>query len=329
MAVLTTPVTTALRRWHKPLLIHSAFMGVLIVVSLIGLLVDSRTLGGESVWVKPLKFGISFAAYGLTLAWLLSKLVKGRRAGWWFGTVFAVSGLLDVVVIAAAAAAGTFSHFNTSDDALNTVVQTTFKYFVPLLFLANVAIGIVVLLQRAGDRGVRAALATGLPIASAGMLIIFLLFGYTAQTERTDVNSTQQSVPMKGSHSVGTDVSSGDGMAITGWNLAGGDIRVPHFIGLHGIHLLLLLAVGLSAMAARRAWLRDERVRARLVGIVAAGYTGVFLITTWQALRGQSVADPDLATVTALLVVLAGTGAAATTVVRRAVGNASAALPQR
>ncbi|MEY7971755.1 hypothetical protein AB8O38_07100 [Saccharomonospora xinjiangensis] len=321
-------------------------MGVLIVVSLIGLLVDARTLGGESVWTKPLKFGISFAAYGLTLAWLLSKLVKGRRVGWWFGTVFAVSGFLDVVVIAAAAAAGTFSHFNTSDDVLNTVVQTTFQYFVPLLFLANVAIGIVVLLQRAGDRGVRAALATGLPIASAGMLVVFVLFGYTPQ-DHTGVNSAQEPVPLKGSHSVGTDVSGGDGMAITGWNLAGGDMRVPHFIGLHGIHLLLLLAVGLSAMAARRAWLRDERVRARLVGIVAAGYTGVFLITTWQALRGQSVADPDLATVTALLVVLAGTGAAATTVVRRALGhptparpprepaaggplgNASAALPQR
>ncbi len=328
MAVLSTPVTVV-RHWHKPLLTHSALMGVLVVVSLIGLLVDPRTLGGESVWVKPLKFGLSFGGYGLTLAWLLSKLVRGRRTGWWFGTVFAASGVLDVGVIAAAAASGTFSHYNAGDDAFNTVVQTTFKYFVPLLFLANVAIGIVVLLQRAGDRGVRAALATGLPIASAGMLVVFLLFGYTAQTERTDVNSANESVPMKGSHSIGADVSGGGGMPITGWNLAGGDIRVPHFIGLHGIHFLLLLAVGLSVLAARRAWLRDDRVRARLVGIAAAGYTGLFAITTWQALRGQSVVDPDAATLAALFVVLAGTGAAAVAVARRAIGTTAAAPPQR
>lgn len=93
MATLSKPFT-ALRRWHTPLLAHSTLMGVLVVVSLIGLIVDPRTLGGESVWVKPLKSGLSFAGYGLTLAWLLSTLVRGRRAGWWFGTAFAVSGVL-------------------------------------------------------------------------------------------------------------------------------------------------------------------------------------------------------------------------------------------
>jgi hypothetical protein len=67
---------------------------------------------------------------------------------------------------------------------------------------------------------------------------------------------------------------------------------VPHFVGLHGIQVLLLVV-----FAVRRV---DERVRARLVGVAALGYTGVLAVVTWQAARGQALLEPDAVTLAAL-----------------------------
>lgn len=47
-------------------------MAALVLFCLAAMLVDDRTLLGESVWLKPMKFGLAFFLYSLTLAWLLS-----------------------------------------------------------------------------------------------------------------------------------------------------------------------------------------------------------------------------------------------------------------
>ncbi|MEV5769109.1 hypothetical protein AB0L34_31755 [Micromonospora sp. NPDC052213] len=52
-------------------------------------------------------------------------------------------------------------------------------------------------------------------------------------------------------------------------------------------------------LAASHGWLRDERVRARLVGVASLGYTGVFTIFTRQAKRGMPVTRLDRQTLVA------------------------------
>jgi len=64
-------------------------------------------------------------------------------------------------------------------------------------------------------------------------------------------------------------------------------VRVPHFIGLHAIQVLALVAVGL------RRWRRSEAARVRVVFAAAASYAMLFLLLIWEALRGQSVVAPD------------------------------------
>jgi hypothetical protein len=49
-------------RWHPPLMYVAAAMAALAIVSLVGLVVDDRMVGNVSVWLKPLKFAISFVA---------------------------------------------------------------------------------------------------------------------------------------------------------------------------------------------------------------------------------------------------------------------------
>jgi hypothetical protein len=86
-------------------------------------------------------------------------------------------------------------------------------------------------------------------------------------------------------------------------------VRVPHFIGLHAIQVLVLIAVGL------RQWRAAEAVRVRAVLAVAASYASLFLLLLWEALRGHSLVAPDAtalasiaiwAVVTALVLVWIG-----------------------
>jgi hypothetical protein len=107
-------------------------------------------------------------------------------------------------------------------------------------------------------------------------------------------------------------------MPITDWSTTGGDLRVPHFTGLHGIHVLLLVVAVLGLLSRRYRWLRDERVRGRLVGIAAVGYSGLFGVLAWQAWRGQSVLHPDRPILTGFALVGLVTVALAAAVVQHA-----------
>ncbi|GAA0713859.1 hypothetical protein Drose_26045 [Dactylosporangium roseum] len=294
MTMLTTCLS-AMRGWHRPLVANATLMLTLSFVSAVGLFVDDRLLMDESVWVKPMKFGFAMGVYGLTLAWLLSKLSKGRRTGWWLGTVFAVAGLLDVGAVVYAAAQGTVSHFNNNHEPVAQTVRTLFAVGVPPLLLTTLIIAILVMFQRTGDRAVTRALRAGLGLAVASMIVALWLSSGAAPRTVTDANG--HAVSMTGGHGIGD--ADGNGMPLTNWSTTGGDLRVPHFVGLHAIQVLLLITAILGVLATSHVWLRDERVRARLVGVAALGYTGVFAVFTWQAKRGQSVIHPDWRTLIA------------------------------
>lgn len=315
------------RRWHRPLLVLGIACGAVAVLSLAAIPFDDRQILGESVWIKSFKFGFSFFTYCLSLAWLLSHMTRLRRTGWVFGTVFAVISAAEVGVIVAAAAMGTYSHFNASDDAFNQVVQMAFQ-FVPVMFLANAAIAVLVLFQRIGDRAVTAVIRWGLLLSSLGMFAAFFIVTVGGQGQRTQLDADGNEIPLNAGHGVG-DLD-GNGMFLTGWSTTGGDMRVAHFIGLHGIQVLIGLAMLLGFLAARRVWLRDDRVRAAVVRWSAAGYLGVFATAGWQAVRGQSFAAPDAASIAAYAasVLLAAAGIAVTVArARRAAGTAAAAHP--
>jgi hypothetical protein len=299
------------RSWHRPLMIMVAAMAGLVVVAGVGLVVDGRELMHESIWSKPFKFGVSFVLYGATLAWMLPKLQRARRTMWTLGTVFAVTGLVDVGFIAIQAARGTYSHFNTNTDTFNQVGQQIFSSGVIGLFGASLLIAIMLLFQRLGERALTWSLRAGIALAAVGMGVAFFIVGASSEGPRTVADAYGKPVTLNGQHGVG--VPDGGGMPITNWSTVGGDLRVPHFIGLHAIQVFVLAVLVFTALAARVTWLRSERVRAQLAGVVILGYTGLFVITAWQAMRGQSLVHPDAATwtafgatvaVTALLAVL-------------------------
>ncbi|MFC7243068.1 hypothetical protein ACFQO7_11335 [Catellatospora aurea] len=299
------------RTWHRPLMANVTLMLGLVLVSVAGLLLDDRLLLAESVWVKPLKFGIAFTLYSGTLAWLLTKLRKARRTGWWAGTVFAVAATAEVAGIAVQAARGTFSHFNANvDDPVTVAMTQLFTYGVAGLLITQLVIAGVLLAQRALDRPFTRAVRWGILLSTAGMLVPIWWMA-TSIHERTVVDTNGTSVRMYQGHGIGDP--DGNGMLLTHWSTTGGDFRVPHFFGLHAIHALLLTAFLLQVLARRSRVLQDEVVRARLVTVAGTACTGLLALLAWQTGRGQPLIHPDAATLlalAALIVVTTGTATA-------------------
>ena len=94
-------------------------------------------------------------------------------------------------------------------------------------------------------------------------------------------------LPIAGAHTVGAP-DGGPGLPVTDWSTRHGDLRIAHFLGMHGLQVLPLLA-----------WWLDRRgiaAQRRLIFAAAASYLALFALVLWQALRGQSIVQPDLLT---------------------------------
>ncbi|MEU0101347.1 hypothetical protein [Streptomyces sp. NPDC006267] len=287
-------------------------MAVLALVSAVGLAVDDRVLVGAPIWAKPFKFSVSFAAYCLTLAWMLTHLTRGRRTGRWAGHVVALTSLAEMVMITVQVVRGRRSHFNSAtpfDAALWDAMGTT----IIVLWAATLVIAVLLLRTRLADRATALALRGGLLIALAGAALGFLMsLPSASQRAAGDLDRAD----IVGAHSVGVP-DGGPAMPLTGWSTTGGDLRVPHFVGMHALQTLPLLLIALVLLAPRFAPLRDAGVRLRLVRVAIGGYAALVALLTWQALRGLPLLHPDAAT-------LAAAGAILTAV---ACGTASALRP--
>ncbi|MFF9352184.1 hypothetical protein [Streptomyces sp. NPDC014734] len=277
-------------------------MAVMAVVSAVGLLVDDRVLAGAAIWSKPFKFAVSFVVYALALAWMLTLVTRGRRAGRWAGTVIAVSGLVEMAIITTQVVRGKRSHFNHAtpiDERLFGIMAVT----VVVLWTGTLVMAVLLLRTRMADRAAALAVRSGVLLALAGAAIGFLM---TRPTPGQRAAGSLDTADVIGAHSVGVP-DGGPSMPLTGWSTTGGDLRIPHFVGMHALQLLPLFLLVLTVSAPRLARLRDPRVRLRLVLVAAGAYTAVVALLTWQALRGQPLVHPDGATLGAAALIAAAT----------------------
>lgn len=306
------------RDLHRPLVWFSASMVLLALVSVGGLVLDDRILVGAPIWTKPFKFAVSFVAYCMTLAWMLTLLPRGRRVGWWAGTVLAAASAGEMVLITTQVIRGKQSHFN-NETAFDAAVFQAMGLTVVVLWLAALVIAILLLRARILDRATAWAVRLGSLIALAGAAVGFLMVQPTPEQLAAGDDAA-----IVGAHSVGVP-DGGPSMPVTGWSTTGGDLRIAHFFGMHALQVIPLLLLALVALAPRFARLRDERVRLRLTLVVSGTYAAVFALVTWQALRGQALLDPD-GTTLAAAGALALVGAVATWVALRTPARAETTL---
>ena len=274
----------------------AAGMAAVAVACAVGVVVDHRTLAGEAIWLKPLNFALSIAVYSATLGWMLSLLPPRRRRPRRIGSLIAVLLAGEQVIILLQVVRGRRSHFDVATP-LDSALYSTMALMIATLWAATFVIGVALARTRLADRAQAWAVRSGLLVSLGGMLVGVLMTQPTAEQRRT---LHGHAVTTVGAHTVGMPDGDGGTLPLTGWSTAGGDLRVPHFVGLHALQVLPLLAV-LLGRAARRWPQLTERRRVRLVLLGAAGHGGLTGVLVWQAERAQSVVHPDGVTLAALV----------------------------
>ena len=239
----------------------AAWFGILNFIAFAVLLsisaLDQRTLISVNIWIKPMKFCISIGIFSWTMAWFLHHLPQIRKVRI---ITFVIIGMLgiELLIIIMQAARGELSHYNIS-NLLNAVlfqimgiaiVANTFMVFwtfrlfgkakqLPAGYLLGIRLGMLVFI-----------------IASLeGFLMTFNL-----------------------GHTVGA-ADGQEGIFFLNWAKSYGDLRVFHFLGLHGLQIIPLFAWYFS---------REKRI---LVVVFAVIYLLFSLGTLWNALAGKGLFD--------------------------------------
>jgi hypothetical protein len=272
----------------------------LLVVGLALMPLDPRQVLGASTWLKPVKFALSVAITGATLAVLLRWLqpvTRGvRRAVALIGWLLA----LELVIITVQAGRGVPSHFNSA-TALDGALFTVMGVAITVVWGAIAYLAWRSFRRRFDDRALGWGIRLGLVAMVLGSGLGFIMPRPTAA--QLESLKAGRPTPQLGAHAVGVP-DGGPGLPVTGWSTEGGDLRVPHFVGMHGLQLLPLAGWFLG----RR---RDRARAARLTVGAGVGYLGLTAVLLLQALRGQPLIAPDLWTlVTVAGVVAVGLGVA-------------------
>jgi hypothetical protein len=299
LGTATRSFVRAAAQGSRPLLALAIGSTALLAFTMLMQVVDHRLVLGVSTWLKPAKFAASVAPTALTLAWIIGQLGADqrrpgvRRAAW----VIVATTTLELVIITVQAARGVPSHFNNRtviDLGLFQVMGVAISVF----WGAEVYLAWRTFRTRFADAALGWGIRLGLVAALLGGAQGFVMLPPTAAQLAT--LKPGQPTPLVGAHSIGAP-DGGPGLPITHWNRQAGDLRVAHFLGLHGLQILPLLgwAVGQGLRRRRRPGAvgstaptatpeQAESARGpRLVVVASGGYIGLMLATFVQALQGH------------------------------------------
>lgn len=295
----TTVRSLSARLWHadKPLTATGLLMLAALVAFAVGLVVDPRTIAGAPAWLKPAKFAASIAIYTLTLAWVFTMLPSWQRTRLLVGWITAVVVVLEVGIVAAQAWRGTTSHFNVSTP-VDALLFGVMGLAIVLQTLSSVFVATALIREPFAQRAMGTALRAGMVVTIVGASSAGLMTTPT-RTQAAQLRETGH-LRTSGAHTVGAP-DGGEGLPGTGWSREHGDLRIPHFVGLHALQVLPVVA-----LIARRRRSDDEAVR--IVRAAMVSYIALFAILLAEALRGEPLLAPG--TMTLALLVTWGVGTA-------------------
>jgi hypothetical protein len=228
-------------------------------------LVDARQVNGAAVWMKPLKFSLSFVVLFGTIALIEPRLSTNVRGGWplrIIGWVMAAAFLSEMAYMTYQAALAEPSHFNVGTPFNRMMYEIVMGGGAVSLVLCVALIGWLVNLDRTADLG--SGLRTGIVL---GFMTSFVLTMITAGYLSTNDG-----------HFVGLHPEGAAVLPLFGWSGATGDLRPAHFAALHAMQALPLLGLWLDRRGAR------DPVRSVRIGAVLYGALTFALFL--QALKG-------------------------------------------
>ena len=200
-------------------------------------LFDLRTFDGIDVWAKPTKFVVSVAVFALTSAWFFGYVRPDRRRApslrACVGVIIA-AGSFEIIYISWQAGHGLASHFNHS----NVFFETMYALMgLGAVLLVASTLPLAWQIWRRPAPGLRPEFVAAVVL---GLVLCCALGGgfgiYMSQQYGHAVGLVQGHAP------------------IFGWNRAGGDLRIAHFLGIHAQQSIPVLGLLVGRLSARLRW---------------------------------------------------------------------------
>lgn len=241
----------------------TGFSLALLLGFLAALALETRTLNGANVWLKPAKFALSFAVLYATLALVVERLSLAVREGRLMRVTLAAMVLAtwtELAYIGGRAGAGLPSHF-----AVGTPAEALL-YSLMGVGAVTLVVGIAVIGWLAG----RDSEARMGPNLRQGICLGFLLSAVLTLVTAGYLSSNN-------GHWVGVPSADAAVIPLLGWSAEVGDLRPAHFLALHAMQALPLLG-----------WWLDRRgnLAPAMVQRVALTYAVVTVAVFVQALMG-------------------------------------------
>ena len=253
----TSPLSFA-RRQLEPQTVALGTAGIMLAFllpTIIASLIDTHTLNGANLWLKPMHFELSLILHFFALAWLLPLVsdawlrARTLRVSM---QVAALSSVIEIVYILMQAARGEASHFNNSTPAA-------------ALLYALMGIGAVTIIVGSGIQGqaiwrscenegqkqVRRGAAFGLLF---GSIATFVVAGYMGGQQ---------------SHLIDGPQSDAFGLPFLGWATRGGDLRVPHFFATHAMQALPIAGLFADRIGLKQRWVMPAAAVCYFAGVLA------------------------------------------------------------
>lgn len=248
---MTTGVAEVFRR-DRVLAWTGAWMLVQAAAALALMPFDDRTILGLDPWVKPFKFCVSVAIFLWTLAWFMPSLRASRRVKQSLSVGFSLIMILEIACIVLQSARGVRSHFN-NETGFDGAVFSAMGSMIALNTVLLVVVWLLFMVRGADlPRSYLWAVRLG--------LLVTVLGGAEGGV-----------IVAHGQHAVGV-ADGGSGLPLVNWSTEGGDLRIAHLLGLHGMQILPLFAFFLAR--ATPAWREASRVK------VVFAFTTVYVIAS-------------------------------------------------
>ena len=224
--------TTQLPFWKSILIQLKSRNKILFYVTLFNLLGAATCLilvfatnlevRGVNAFVKPFKFFISISITAFTMAWIMVYL-RNQKAVRSYSWMLLITMFIEVVIISGQAGLGHISHFAT-EPLPDMILFQVMGLAITVFTIWTGWICYYFFRQKEWPIWMRPGYIWGIRLG----LLFFVFFAF----EGFHMVAINQ-------HTIGA-ADGLQGFPVTNWSRAHGDLRIPHFLGLHSLQLLPL-----------------------------------------------------------------------------------------
>jgi hypothetical protein len=251
------PVTAQQRFlwWCGTLMLASGAVHTVVAI------VDWSPWWGAVSWRKPVIFGMSLGLLAWSAVWVLRQLPV-RRWGWIPAGLLGGASIVELLAITMQRWRGEASHFNyhTGFDAAVWGVMST------VIMVVALALAVLLLWSLVQFRGTPAA-----RIAVVVGLSAMMVSGYIGY----DMAALGEAAAAATGHAPASILFG-----------AAGSAKLAHALGMHGLQVLGVLAIGLGMRPP------PIRIQVGLMVVAAAGYASVFAAVIATAYAGRAWTSP-------------------------------------